>query len=216
MKNYDTYRMILIRYSKLNGAEFIPHLDTLRHLMKTIRRMQIPINYSKGFNPHMLVYMSAPIALGLKSESEYCLFDTDYNGQDFQELFNKNSPKGIRCEEVYLVDKKVGVASDISSAVYEISGINHFDVNEILFDDGFSVFDKRAEKDKVVRDRIKSLCFNGDKLYAELAFGNVTLRPDYLIEKLVKMYGGSHPYAVKKFVKFLDGLEIDDYLQSLK
>ena len=208
--------MILIRYSKLNGAEFIPHLDTLRHFIKTIRRMDIPINYSNGFNPHMLIYMSSPIALGLKSESEFCLFDTDYRGEDFKELFNKNSPKGIRCEDVYFVDKKVGIVSDISSAVYEISGINHFDVNDILSSDSFTVFDKRAEQEKEVKDRVKNLYFEGDKLYAELAFGNVTLRPDYLIEELVKRYGGSHPYAIKKSVRFLGGLEIKDYIESVK
>ena len=208
--------MILIRYSKLNGAEFIPHLDTLRHLVKTVRRMDIPINYSKGFNPHMLIYMSSPIALGLKSESEFCLFDTDYKSEDFQELFNRNSPKGIRCEEVYFVDKKVGIVSDISSAIYEISGINHFDVNDILSSDSFTVFDKRAEQEKEVRDRVKNLYFDGDKLYAELAFGNVTLRPDYLIEKLVKCYGGSHPFAIKKSVRFLGGVKISDYIESVK
>ena len=80
--------MILIKYSKLCGAEFIPHLDTLRHLIKTIRRMGVNINYSQGFNPHMLIYMSSPIALGLKSESEFCLFDTDHSGEGFKELFN--------------------------------------------------------------------------------------------------------------------------------
>lgn len=208
--------MIFFRYSKLNGAEFIPHLDTLRHLNKTVRRMQIPINYSQGFNPHMLVYMSSPIGLGLKSESEFCLFDTPYNGEDFKELFNKNSPKGIRCEEVYFVDKKVGVASDITSALYEISGVNFFDVNEVLNDSDFTVFDKRAGEEKPSRDKIKNLYFLDDKLYAELSFGNVTLRPDYLIEKLVERYGGSHPFAVKKSVKFLDGLSVEEYLSSKK
>ncbi len=208
--------MILIRYSKLNGAEFIPHLDTLRHINKTVRRMQIPINYSQGFNPHMLIYMSSPIGLGLKSESEYCLFDTDYNGEDFLELFNKNSPKGIRCEAVYSVDKKVGIASDITSAIYEITGVNFFDVNEVLSNENFVVFDKRAGVEKSVRDKIKNLYFDGDKLYAELCFGNVTLRPDYLIDKLVEIYGGSHPVAVKISVKFLNGLSIDEYLESKK
>ena len=208
--------MILIRYSKLNGAEFIPHLDTLRHFIKTIRRMDVPINYSKGFNPHMLIYMSSPIGLGLKSESEYCLFDTAYNGEDFKELFNKNSLKGIRCEDVYFVDDKVGVASDVTSAVYEISGINPFDVSEILSRSEFFVFDKRKEEDINVRDRIKDLYFNGDRLYAELAFGNVTLRPDYFIESLLKLYGGNHPFAVKKSVKFLDGLTINKYLENIR
>lgn len=208
--------MILIRYSKLNGAEFIPHLDTLRHFIKTIRRMGVPINYSKGFNPHMLIYMSSPIGLGLKSESEYCLFDTPYNGEDFKELFNKNSLKGIRCEAVYFVDNKVGVASDVTSAIYEISGINPFDVSEILSRSEFFVYDKRKEEDINVRDRIKNLYFDKDRLYAELSFGNVTLRPDYFIEKLLKLYGGSHPFAVKKSVKFLDGLAIDKYLENIR
>lgn len=208
--------MILIRYSKLNGAEFIPHLDTLRHFIKTIRRMDVPINYSKGFNPHMLIYMSSPIGLGLKSESEYCLFDTPYNGEDFKELFNKNSLKGIRCEDVYLVDSKVGVASDITSAVYEISGINRFTLSEILSSGEFFVCDKRKNEEINVRDKIKNLYFEGERLYAELSFGNVTLRPDYLIEKLLKLYGGSHPFAVKKSVRFLGGLTIDEYLENIQ
>ena len=208
--------MILIRYSKLNGAEFIPHLDTLRHFIKTIRRMDIPINYSKGFNPHMLIYMSSPIGLGLKSESEYCLFDTPYNGKDFQELFNKNSLKGIRCEDVYFVDNKLGVASDITSATYEISGINRFDVSDILSSSEFLVYDKRKEEDIDVRDKIKNLYFDGDRLYAELSFGNVTLRPDYFIESLLKLYGGNHPFAIKKSVKFLGGLTIDKYLENIR
>lgn len=206
--------MILIKYSKQSGAEFIPHLDTLRHFTKTVRRMGIPINYSQGFNPHMLVYMSSPIALGLKSESEYCLFDTDYQGDDFKELFNSSSLKGIRCLEVYKTAKKVNIASDITSALYEIKGISHFNVEDVLSNSEFSVFDKRAGEDRVVRDRIIKLYFEEDVLYAELKFGNVTLRPDYLVEKLVSLYGGDHPTVIKKDVFFLDGLSITDYLKN--
>lgn len=206
--------MILIRYSKLKGAEFIPHLDTLRHLIKTTRRMQITMNYSQGFNPHVLMYMSSPIALGLKSESEYCLFDTTYTGSDFKELFNANSPKGIRCEEAHYVESKLNIACDITSAIYEISNVNEFDVNEVLKNDSFTVFDKRAGVEKPVRDKIKNLYFENGKLYAELLFGNVTLRPDYLIEKLTKTYGGDHAFAVKKSVKFLNGLTLLEYLKS--
>ena len=205
--------MKLIKYSKLNGAEFIPHLDTLRHFIKTVRRMDIPINYSNGFHPHMLVYMSSPIALGLKSTSEYCLFDTDYNGEDFLELFNKNSLKGIRCLEVYDTAKKVNIASDITYAVYEIKNVTPFDVNEVLNSDSFEIFDKRANARKNVRDRIKDLRFDGDTLYATLCFGNYTLRPDYLVEALANLYGANHPTVLKKDVLFLDGLTVGEYVK---
>lgn len=207
--------MILIKYSKLNGAEFIPHLDTLRHFIKTVRRMEIPINYSQGFNPHMLIYLSSPIGLGLKSESEYCLFDTDYNGEDFKELFNKNSLKGIRLTECYHVPKKLNIANDITSAIYEISGFDEFDVNDVLKSSSFTVFDKRANAEKEVKDRIINLYFENGKLYAELKFGNVTLRPDYLIEALSKTYKSAHPYAIKKDVRFLNGLTVQEYLEQI-
>ena len=206
--------MILIKYSKLKGAEFIPHLDTLRHLIKTVRRMQIPINYSNGFNPHMLLYMSSPIALGLKSESEFCLFDTPASPEGFKELFNLNSPKGINCEEVFYTEKKLNIACDITSAIYEINGVNEFNTQEVLSNENFCVFDKRANEERVVRDRIVDLYYKNGKLYAELLFGNVTLRPDYLIEKLIKTYGGSHPYAVKKDVKFLSGITASEYVNA--
>ena len=206
--------MIAIKYSKLNGAEFIPHLDTMRHFQKTMRRMEIPVNYSKGFNPHMLIYMSSPIPLGLKSESEFCVIDTDFKCDDFIQKFNENSPKGIRCKECYYLDFKPNVAADITSAVYEIVGVNYFDVNEVLSSTEFMVFDKRKGEEINSREKIKELYFEEDKLYARLDFGNVTLRPDYLIKKLVELYGGNHPYAIKKEALFLDGVKAEDYFNK--
>jgi radical SAM-linked protein len=102
--------MILIEYSKLNGGQFIPHLDMLKHLTKIIRRTGISVKYSQGFNPHILIYMSSPIALGLKSLSEYCLLDTDALADGFVEKFNACAPKGIRCVRAFNTDKKVKLA----------------------------------------------------------------------------------------------------------
>ena len=194
---------------------FIGHLDLMRTMQRALRRSGLPVRYSNGFNPHMLIYLSSPIALGLKSTSEYCLLDTDYKGEDFKELFNKNSLKGIRLTDYYLVDKKLNIANDITSAIYEISGFEEFDTGKILNSDSFTVFDKRANADKEVRDRILDLYFSDGKLYAELKFGNVTLRPDYLIEKLAKTYSSNHPFAIKKDVKFLNGLSILEYLEQV-
>ena len=64
--------MIVFKYTKKDGAEYLSHLDMLRHLNKILKRAGVPINYSKGFNPHMSIYMSSPIAVGLCSNAEYC------------------------------------------------------------------------------------------------------------------------------------------------
>ncbi len=205
--------MILIKYCKLKGAEFIPHLDTLKHLGKIIRRTNVEVKYSQGFNPHMLIYMSSPIALGLKSLSEYCLINTDYNNEDFIEKFNNCSPLGIKATEIYFSQNKLNVASDITSATYVINGLNKFDVNEILNSDTFTVLDKHSGE-KEVRDRIIALNFDGDDLIATLKFGNVTLRPDAFSNKLLTIYGGNKINILKKDVRFLNDLTCDEYVKG--
>ena len=90
--------MIIFRYSKLGGAEYISHLDTLRHIGKTLIRAKISVEYSQGFNPHMQIYLSPPVFVGLKSRSEYCLVETDEKAQSFIEKFNRYSPKNIKLQ----------------------------------------------------------------------------------------------------------------------
>lgn len=204
--------MILVKYSKLHGAEFISHLDTLRHLGKIIRRMGINVKYSQGFNPHLLIFMSSPIPLGMKSESEYCLIDTDCDVIGFKELFNEKSPKGIKCVEAYSTQKKVNIVNDIESAVYEIKGLNYFNVNEILSLNSFVVPDKK-KGEKEARDKILGLEFIGDALICKFKFGNDNLRPDAFIEKVKELYGGNHITVVKKDVEFTGGKTIQKYLE---
>ncbi len=205
--------MILLKYSKLNGAQFIPHLDTLKHLGKIIRRTGISVEYSQGFNPHMLIYMSSPIPLGLKTKAEYALIATNETPTDFATLFNKSSLRGLLCEEVYFTDKKLNIANDITSAIYHINGINKFNVNEILDSNEFFVPDKKLGE-KQVRDKIISLKFENNVLIAHLKCGNETLRIDNFTSRLLSLYGGNHVDVVKNDVRFLNNISVFEYVKE--
>ena len=207
--------MIVIKYSKLNGAEFIPHLDMLKHFAKIIRRMNVKVSYSQGFNPHMLVFMSSPIALGLKSKSEYCLIESEENSESFKTLFNAYAPDGIKCEECYATQKRLAVAADVTTATYVISGLNTFDVSEVLSKQEFYVEDKKGNK-REVRSKIVSLKFDNSNLIATLKFGNDTLRPDYLASSLQALYGGSNIDIIKEDAHFLNGLSLEEYVENSK
>ena len=43
--------------------KFIGHLDIMRYFQKAIRRANIPIAFSGGFSPHMIMSFAAPLAL---------------------------------------------------------------------------------------------------------------------------------------------------------
>ena len=199
--------MIVFRYSKTNGAEFISHLDTLRHLNKTFIRGGIEVKLSNGYHPHMLVYMSSPIGVGLKSYAEFCTVDTDELPDSFVEKFNSASPKGIKCLEARYSPKNVNLAAAIMSARYYIEGIEKFCVEDVLNANEFLIANKKGEE-KNVREKIYSLRERDDGLEAVLAAGNEVLRPDLFAGKLKEIYGGGHLKIVKEEAFAADGAEV--------
>lgn len=188
--------MILIKYSKTDGAEFIPHLDTLRHLIKTVRRTGVEVEYSKGFNPHMELYMSAPISVGLKSYAEYLLIDTKESAEGYAEKFSSRSPSGFSCVGAWNTDKKVNIAGIITAADYEVYGLNEFEVEKYLHGEVY-ITDKKGEV-KEVSKKILGLKFEGEILKMKLAYGNDNLRPDYLVNLFKQNHGGEHIDIIKR------------------
>ena len=85
--------MIAFRYTKTDGAEYIPHLDLLRHIDRTLRRAGIAVAYSEGFHKHPRIFLGNPLALGVRSVSEYGAIDSEFDG-DFEREFNARSPAG--------------------------------------------------------------------------------------------------------------------------
>lgn len=55
--------------------KFIGHLDVMRYFQKAIRRADLPVVYSEGFSPHMLMSFASPLGVGKTSLGEY--FDLD-------------------------------------------------------------------------------------------------------------------------------------------
>lgn len=205
--------MLVFKYTKTDGAEFFSHLDLLKHFCKIMRRGGIDITESKGFNPHMHVYMNAPMGVGIKSLCEYCFVDSAEPANVFMQKFNAHTVRGVTCLSAVDVEKKVSVAGIITEARYKISGINKFDVNEVLNAESFMLTDKKGV-DKDLRARIKDIYFEGDNLIAKLGFGNETLRADAFSNKLCLQYGGEVKEIVKTEV-FSGGVDFDEYLLKL-
>ena len=53
--------MIVLRYTRLGTRRFLSHIDVLRDFGRIVRRADIPVGYSGGFNPHALLFFSPPM-----------------------------------------------------------------------------------------------------------------------------------------------------------
>lgn len=62
---------IRIKFRKYGPMKFISHLDVMRYFQKAMRRAKIPICFSEGFSPHMIMSFASPLSVGLTSDGEY-------------------------------------------------------------------------------------------------------------------------------------------------
>lgn len=88
---------IRIVYKKTGMIKYISHLDTLRLFHRAMRREQIPMEFSKGFNPHMMLSLANPLPLGVESEVEFMDMVTteDVDIASLIEQINSILPEGL-------------------------------------------------------------------------------------------------------------------------
>ena len=51
---------VRLKFRKYGNMKFIGHLDMMRYFQKAIRRSGIPVCYSEGFSPHMIMSFASP------------------------------------------------------------------------------------------------------------------------------------------------------------
>ncbi len=62
-------RMMLL-FKKDEALRHVGHLDLLRTMQRAFRRSGLPMAYSQGFNPHMIMSFAAPLSVGIWAERE--------------------------------------------------------------------------------------------------------------------------------------------------
>ena len=55
---------VRIVFSKTGRAKYVSHLDLMRTMTRAVRRAQIPLWYTEGFNRHPYLTFAAPLSLG--------------------------------------------------------------------------------------------------------------------------------------------------------
>ena len=62
-------KMIVV-FEKAPRLRHIGHLDLMRAMQRALRRSGLPLRYSQGFNPHILLTFAAPLSVGMPGRRE--------------------------------------------------------------------------------------------------------------------------------------------------
>lgn len=113
-----------IKFTKSGVMVFIGHLDMMRYFQKAMRRAEIDIAYSQGFNPHQIMSFALPLGVGVYSDGEY--LDIEVNSvtssEDMCRRLNEVMVEGVTVESVRrLADNAGNAMSLVAAADYIIS-----------------------------------------------------------------------------------------------
>jgi radical SAM-linked protein len=95
------YRIEFI-FTKKGAMRFISHLDLMRLFMRAMRRADLPLKITEGFNPHPKFSIKRALKLGLESENEEAVIVLKefLKAEDFKEKLQKQLPEGIEIKSV--------------------------------------------------------------------------------------------------------------------
>ena len=172
-----------LRLALHKGEElrFLSHLDFAQAVERMIRRAEIKMAYSEGFNPHMKISFSSALALGVTAEAEY--IDMDILEEDtlesIMERLNRVAPHGLEVLGGKVMPEKVKKMMAICNyAIYEVTGpVTDVDVDwDVLlksFNDATEISYEKVTPKKIRIIDVKE--FVKEPIVATVKDGMVTL-----------------------------------------
>lgn len=189
---------------------FISHLDMTRFMARLIRRAELPVWYTEGFNPHLYMTFALPLSLGFESEYEVVdirLLDDRYDISTLPEKLNAVCPPYIRFFDAVEPIKKAGdVAAAKFSIAFDDNGEIGNTLNQFLSRESITVLKKTkkgGEREIDVADKIKSFEIvtrdNNTVLNITLPAGSSeNLNPELFLNKFFEEYGKYYCYVINR------------------
>ncbi len=187
---------VRIKFCKIGNLQFVSHLDLQRTFHRVLVRANIPMWYTKGFNPHAKLVFGLPLSVGTESMCEMAdlRIERKIELEDIKKQLNDQLT-----DEMYILDAYYPTAkfADIAYADYTIT-LRSRDINENSALKATSRFmspimmmkkSKSGEKEVDITSFIKKIEFESANGYliakAILAAGSTeNLNPEYIVTAL--------------------------------
>lgn len=208
--------MIIFKFTKTSTSALAAHVDTLRAVTYLVRRANIDAAYSQGFNPHIELGFSPPLPLGVESYAEYVSVKAEAE-ENLLERVNAVCPQGMTFTRMWTVN--VNLAAKITKAKYIVTATGIGDVVSQLTAPNYTLV--TFERDKEVRKDVSARIFDvvrtgTDAAEITLAVGNENLRPDRIVNQLMRDNGLCGDCGIVKVDSYVGDVPTDEYLDELQ
>ena len=197
---------MLLQFQKGDIVRHLGLLDLQRTMQRALRRSGLPVTYSKGFNPHIVMSFASALSSGIPGDAE--LLDVSLSAEveeaDCLQAMNRVLPPALSASRVRLVDDRFPkVSASLRYAEYRIvlwgSGAKAIvsSIDDFLAKDEIMAIRKTKKNETLVNIRpmireLRILQENAGSavLTACVSFTEqATLKPDLLIQTLCEHAG---------------------------
>ena len=205
--------IIRVKYKKGEEVKYVGHLDAMRTFTRCLKRTNIPVEYSKGFNPRIQISFALPLGVGVTSDLDY--FDLTLESKMNKELFlselNSVLPLGFKVLDAEYIEEKKSLMSLVKEAKYEITletKIEKEEIEKLLSEEKIIINKESKSKKKNEELDIKPFILDSSvesgeegkviiKIHSTAGSVN-NLNPLYLINAINEKVGIVEDYEIKR------------------
>ena len=118
---------MIAEFEKMGRMSWFSHLDLQNTMQRALRRAQLPVAYSQGFNPHVLTSFATALSVGCQSRGEVMEVEMagEISPEEFAEKLNACLPDGLKVRRCALVPDSVpALMAKVAEAGYDITAPN--------------------------------------------------------------------------------------------
>lgn len=192
-----------IKFRKYGALRFIGHLDVMRFFQKAMRRAEIPIAFTGGYSPHMIMSFASPLGIGLSSDGEY--FDIELKSaiasKDAIKRLNEVMVEGIEVlsfRQIAEEKKMTGMALVAAADYLAAPDTDKFppdwkeQLEKFMEQPEIRILKatKRSEKEVDIKPMIYELEYKRDGVFMQVASGSAeNLKPGLVMEAFCQYMG---------------------------
>lgn len=186
-----------LRFARREPAIWLAHLDMMRTFERSIRRANLPIAWSHGFNPRPQMMFALPIGVGMATEDDYVDLELTaaIDPAELVARLNQNLPAGLTIRAARMVPAAgPSLMSLVRAAEYELVTPGLADAVKCLDDHEVLTVSKFSKGRQIVVD-IRPLILDvtilaADRLLIRVKAGSsANLRPDLFLAALTTYCG---------------------------
>ncbi len=226
-------------FARKEPLAYISHLDLMRLFLRALRRSNLPLAYSQGYNPHPRLTLALPLPLGVTASAELgeIYFAEPVGSEKFIKTLGQQLPEALELLGASSVGPEMPALASIVSAAHYRAVLNNREhkverqVLQQALDNLMGkeeiILERRNKKKKLVKTNVRPYIFEMTAREAEnkpVEFGMLLkagssggVSPFFIIEQL-QLEMGSQSFVDQNWLVHRERLyaEQNGILQPLK